>query len=127
MIPDIDALTVLTEGKRVGQVALNKNQRCVFEYDSQWLKEGFSISPIHLPLEAGLFTAPSDPFEGLFGVFNDSLPDGWGNLIIDRWLREQGEKPESLSWIERLAIVGSNGMGALCYEPEIKQAQKKPV
>ena len=119
MIPDIDALTVLIGGKRVGQMALNNNQRCVFEYDSQWLKDGFSISPIHLPLEPGLFTAPRDPFDGLFGVFNDSLPDGWGNLIIDRWLREQGVKPESLSWIERLAIVGSNGMGALCYEPEV--------
>lgn len=124
MIPDIDALTVHIEEKRVGKLALSSNLRCLFEYDPEWLKDGFSISPIHLPLEAGLFTAKPDPFGGLFGVFNDSLPDGWGNLIIDLWLREQGVKPENLSWVERLAIVGSSGMGALRYEPEIKRAQK---
>lgn len=125
MIPDIDALTVQIEEKRVGRMALSNNRLCLFEYDPEWLKEGFSISPIHLPLEAGLFTAKPDPFGGLFGVFNDSLPDGWGNLIIDRWLREQGVKPESLSWIERLAIVGRSGMGALRYEPEIIGDQKQ--
>ncbi len=84
MIPNIDALTVQIEEKRVGKMALTDNRRCVFEYDPVWLNEGFSISPIRLPLEAGLFTAKPDPFNGLFGVFNDSLPDGWGNLIIDR-------------------------------------------
>lgn len=128
MIPDIDALTVLMDGKRVGKLAISNDHRFVFEYDPQWIKEGFSISPIHLPLESGLFTAKPNPFEGLFGVFNDSLPDGWGNLIINRWLRENGMKPENLSWIERLAIVGSSGMGALCYEPEVRDSKqsKKP-
>lgn len=127
MIPDFDVLTVLIDDKRVGKMAQTNNQLCVFEYDPEWLKEGFSISPLHLPLEAGLFTPKPEPFDGLFGVFSDSLPDGWGNLIIDRWLREQGVKPENLSWIERLAIVGSSGMGALRYEPEIKGVQKQQL
>jgi serine/threonine-protein kinase HipA len=60
-------------------------------------------------------------FDGLFGVFNDSLPDGWGNLLIDRWLKENGIEPGRISWVERLAIVGNSGMGALSYQPEIHQ------
>ncbi|TVQ64820.1 MAG: type II toxin-antitoxin system HipA family toxin [Balneolaceae bacterium] len=120
----MDTLTVFMDRSRVGTLAISNHSRYLFEYDPQWLRDGFSISPVHLPLESGLFTAKPDPFAGLFGVFNDSLPDGWGNLIINRWLRENGVKPDKLSWIERLALVGRSGMGALCYEPEIRHSRK---
>jgi len=108
----------------VGQLAINDQQRCVFEYSSQWIQNGFSISPFHLPLRPGVFEAKYEPFDGLFGVFNDSLPDGWGNLLIDRWFRGKGVDPAGLSWIERLSVVGNSGMGALCYEPQIRMESK---
>jgi serine/threonine-protein kinase HipA len=121
MIPDINYVRVTMDGQPVGRLAMGRNRLCVFEYNAEWIREGFSISPFYLPLEPGAVTAKREPFDGLFGVFNDSLPDGWGNLLVDRWLKEQGIQPSELSWIERLSIVGSSGMGALCYEPSVSR------
>ena len=59
----------------------------------------------------------TDVFEGLHGIFNDSLPDGWGRLLIDRRARQLGIEPSTLTPLDRLACVGSNGIGALCYAP----------
>jgi len=101
----------------VGRVAFGTDRRCLFEYDGAWLDHGFSISPFYLPLQPGLFTARHDPFNGLFGVFSDSLPDGWGTLLIDRWLQKKRILPAALTPLDRLALVGLNGMGALVYEP----------
>jgi len=56
-----------------------------------------------------LFTAKRDPFESLFGVFSDSMPDGWETMPIDRWLRKQGIEPGTLSVLDRLTLVGNNG------------------
>jgi serine/threonine-protein kinase HipA len=121
MIPDISHLKVYFDVRAVGRLAMGKDRVGLFEYDTEWLQDGFSISPFQLPLESGLFTSQKEPFDGLFGVFNDSLPDGWGNLLIDRWLKENGIEPGRISWVERLAIVGNSGMGALSYQPEIHQ------
>ena len=64
------------------------------------------------------FTAPSaSAFSGLWGVFADSLPDAWGRLLVDRMLQSQGFSPAHISQLERLAIVGKSGMGALTYHP----------
>ncbi len=121
MIPEISHLTVYIEQRPVGRLAMSMDNLCAFEYDSQWLATGFSISPFQLPLEKGLFISNRDPFNGLFGVFNDSLPDGWGNLLIDRWLKENGINPARIHWVERLSIVGNSGMGAISYKPEIEK------
>ncbi len=102
----------------VGTLALYKNRFAAFSYSDEWLSSGFSISPFSLPLEKKVFIPEWDPFYGLHGIFNDSLPDGWGRLLVDRMLLREGIAPESLSVLDRLAIVGSNGMGALVYEPE---------
>ena len=119
-MPCEDRLTVSIDGHLVGKLALSSNGYAAFEYDSSWLGMGFSISPLSLPLKSGVFIPRSlEPFEGLFGVFSDSLPDGWGRLLVDRVLRNHGYDPFSVSPLMRLAIVGSSGMGALCYEPEI--------
>jgi serine/threonine-protein kinase HipA len=91
---------------------------CAFEYDGLWLADGFSISPFQLPLEKKVFVANREPFAGNFGVFEDSLPDGWGRLLVDRLLVKRGVNPAELSILDRLAIVGSSGMGALEYKPE---------
>lgn len=102
----------------VGQLAMGPDRRCAFEYDAAWLDRGFSISPFHMPLKSGVAVADYQPFEGLFGVFYDSLPDGWGKLLLDRWLRKKGRDPGSISMLDRLSLVGSNGMGALAYQPD---------
>lgn len=104
--------------QKVGRLALENKITALFEYDAEWLKNGFSISPFFLPLKPGVFRAKPDPFDGLFGVFADSLPDGWGNLLLDRFLRSKGVQLTSLSILDRLAFVGSNGFGALSYVPD---------
>jgi Uncharacterized protein related to capsule biosynthesis enzymes len=69
-------------------------------------------------LKPGLIIAKRDPFKGNFGVFDDSLPDGWGNLLLDRYLQEKGINPYKLNILERLSLIGSTGRGALEYRPD---------
>ena len=114
----VDILKVFIEDNYIGRIVLSPENLSVFEYNTAFLTSGFSISPFYLPLRSGIFTARRDPFNGLFGVFNDSLPDGWGNLLIDRYLTSKGINPLTLSLLDRLAIVGSSGMGALRYVPD---------
>lgn len=125
MIKAVRAVEVFYEGYRVGLLALSPERRCLFEYDAEWIRKGFSISPFYLPLKSGVFTARNDPFDGLFGVFNDSLPDGWGKLLIDRWLIANGKNPDDFGPIERLTLVGENGMGALTYRPAQMKRMKE--
>ena len=115
---EVGRLNVLMGDRRVGIIALDDDGLACFEYDSDWLAGGFSISPLSLPLEKRLFRPSRQPFDGMFGVFADSLPDGWGRLLVDRALVSQGIFPEDVDELSRLAIVGSGGMGALRYEPE---------
>ena len=89
----LSRLDVFYHNRPVGTMALYKNRLAAFEYDSDWLAEGFSISPFSLPLEKKVFMPKIDPFEGLFGVFADSLPDGWGRLLVDRLMRRNGLDP----------------------------------
>lgn len=110
-------LTVKYHGDVVGRLALTPDNLMAFEYDTDWLKNGFSISPFKLPLEKRVFIAKRDPFNGNFGVFNDSLPDTWGELLVNRELQRRGIAPNSISILDRLSIVGKNGPGALEYEP----------
>ncbi|MDR3125287.1 MAG: HipA N-terminal domain-containing protein [Endomicrobium sp.] len=86
-------INVFYHGKKVGRVAMTDMHCCAFEYDKSWLSDGFSISPFKLPLEKKVFIANPDPFDGNFGVFNDSLPDGWGRMLIDRMLVKKGIYP----------------------------------
>ena len=102
-----------------------KNNIVAFEYDSNWITNGFSISPFSLPLKKQVFIPRIDPFDGLYGVFSDSLPDGWGRLLVDRMLNSQNINPREISQIDRLAIVGETGMGALSYKPEYNLLEDK--
>ena len=111
-------LLVRYNGKLVGTLAALNNDIVAFEYDKEWLISGFSISPFSLPLEQKVFIPKTDPFEGLYGVFADSLPDGWGRLLVDRLLLKNKMNPLQINNMARLAIVGSLGMGALTYEPD---------
>lgn len=111
-------LNVTYHGRKVGTMALYKGRLAAFEYDREWLADGFSISPFSLPLEQKVFIPKQEPFDGIFGVFADSLPDGWGRLLVDRLMLKNHMNPYEVGNMDRLAIVGQSGMGALCYEPE---------
>lgn len=106
----------------VGQLAL-KDRTIFFEYHADFIKTGLELSPFKLPLKAGVTTCKDYVFDGLFGVFNDSLPDGWGRLLLDRKLIKLGISPNQLSPLDRLAYVGKSGMGALIYQPEIDHSE----
>ncbi|WP_439479886.1 type II toxin-antitoxin system HipA family toxin [Chryseobacterium aquaticum] len=101
----------------VGRLAI-RDGIIYFQYDEEFLQTSLEISPIKLPLQRGVIELPRDPFEGLAGVFNDSLPDGWGRLLFDRMLRSEGISSSDISPLDRLAYVGLHGMGALIYEPD---------
>lgn len=111
-------LSVLYHGRKVGTLALYQNYLAAFEYTKEWLSNGFSISPFSLPLAKKVFLPKPDPNDGLFGVFADSLPDGWGRLLVDRLMLKNHINPHTVGVLDRLAIVGNSGMGALTYEPE---------
>lgn len=116
-------LNVFYKNRIVGTMAMTENKMAAFEYSDEWIKDGFSISPFTLPLEKRVFVPQKPYFHGLFGVFADSLPDAWGNLLLDRLLKKNGIDPDELSVLDRLAIVGDSGMGALTYRPEIQLVQ----
>jgi serine/threonine-protein kinase HipA len=105
-------------GKQLMGRLLLKNRRIFFEYDAAFIKLGLELSPFKLPLKPGVIPSTERTFEGLFGVFNDSLPDGWGRLLLDRKLMSLGLNPSNLSPLDRLCCIGSHGMGILSYEPE---------
>lgn len=113
-------LDVFYHGRIVGRLAEMPDWRIAFQYNDEWIKNGFSINPRSLPLRSDVFVPPEssrDRFRGLFGVFADSLPDSWGELLLDEHLSSLGIKRGSLSTLNRLAYIGRSGMGALEYFP----------
>ncbi len=114
----ISLIEVYIGDSRVGRLALTPENLCAFEYDAEWISNGYSISPLYLPLKSGLQIAKREPFAGGFGVFDDSLPDGWGSLILDRYLTEQGIDTYKLTLLDKLALIGNTGRGALEYRPD---------
>ncbi len=104
--------------RKVGRLAF-KDRQILFEYDAEFLASAIELSPIKLPLRPGVSIADTTIFDGLFGVFNDSLPDGWGRLLLDRTVEKYDIQRGQLNPLDRLAYVGRHGMGALSYEPEL--------
>lgn len=123
----IKKVSVFYKEQLVGILAETKEGSVAFEYDKNWLLHGFSISPLKLPLNDTVFIAKRDPFEGIHGVFADSLPDGWGRLLVDRLLLKNKINPYEINNLVRLAIVGKNGMGALTYEPVWNIGEKQTI
>lgn len=114
-----ESLSVLYHGSPVGTLSMNpNNRRCVFEYNQDWLSNGFSISPLELPLKSGLMLPKTDYFYGNFGIFEDSMPDSYGNYLLNKILQGHGTSLMEMTPVERLSIIGSKGMGALEYVPE---------
>ena len=121
MIRKID---VYAHQKHVGTLALTKDNEVAFQYSNEWIKEGFSINPFKLPLSNKVFIVKTPHFQGLFGVFADSLPDSFGELLLDRYLKQKGIDIKSMTVLDRLSYVGSSGMGLLEYIPDLSEARK---
>jgi serine/threonine-protein kinase HipA len=101
----------------VGRLAI-RDRLIYFEYDPAFIEAGIEISPFRLPLKPGVQSFDYNLFEGLPGVFNDSLPDGWGRLLFDRFARSQGVLPANITPLDRLTYVGPHALGALVFEPD---------
>ena len=117
-INKLDVYRCLSNGDDVlvGQMAQNK-QGVFFQYNDEYLKKYHSLSPFTLDFTNKLSQAPKQPHLGLHGVFADSLPDGWGLLLMDRVFRQQGIQPQQVTAMDRLAYIGDSGIGALSYRP----------
>ena len=101
----------------VGRLGM-RDRKIYFEYERSFIDKGLNISPLRLPLKTGVTSCDRSLFEGLPGVFSDSLPDGWGRLLFDRFMRSQDIASANITPLDRLAHVGKHGMGALVYEPD---------
>jgi serine/threonine-protein kinase HipA len=110
----------------VGELA-ESGRKLYFEYDPEFLNDPLWLSPFKLPPEPGLHQHRDLAFGPLFGLFDDSLPDGWGLLLMDRYFRKQGLPPETLSPLDRLAYMGSRTMGALTYHPPAQTEVERDV
>ena len=108
-------------GTRVGIIHQDLEKTYAsFEYDSDFLKSGIEISPIMMPLSNIVYEFPSlsgEPFLGMPGLVVDSLPDTFGNKVIEQWLASQGKSIRDFTAIDRLCYTGKRGMGALEYVP----------
>lgn len=124
-----NSCSVLFDNIPVGYLAyLDDSGFATFEYTSEWQKYGFSLSPLHLPLTNNTFTFRTLPFEtyrGLPAVFADSLPDDFGNALINAWLARQGKDKSHFLALDRLLYTGTRGMGALEYYPTNNLIEEK--
>lgn len=110
--------------KRLFVGVLENREEIMFEYAPEFLKTGIELSPFTLPLKSGVFIDKERTFDGLFGLFNDSLPDGWGCLLLDRYLQKQGLSYYAINPLHRLSIIGAEAMGALEYDPTPTENEK---
>lgn len=113
--------TVNLWGRQIGAVLWDESRQLgVFEYTPDFIASNYEVAPLTMPLRSGVYDFPSlssETFKGLPGMLADSLPDKFGNAVINRWLAEQGRTPESFNPVERLCYTGRRGMGALEFEP----------
>lgn len=124
---------VILWGKTIAAVSWDDQKGLAnFEYSQDFAGSGIEVAPIAMPLSNRIYSFPAlsrDTFHGLPGLLADSLPDDFGNALINTWLAQQGRTPESFNPVERLCYVGGRGMGALEYGPVLGPANKqsKPI
>lgn len=121
----LNIIRTLADGRKikVGELAENR-QGIFFAYDEHYRQyfPHLSLSPFKLRFEQGLQLAPKEPHNGLHGVFADSLPDGWGMLLQDRFFASNGVDFYRISPLDRLAFVGEKGIGAMSFEPKTENS-----
>ncbi len=103
-----------------------RRREVAFEYDPAFLQDPLWLSPFKLPPKPGLVQHRDLAFGPIFGLFDDSLPDGWGLLLMDRFFRQQGSALAEVSVLDRLAFLGTRTMGALTYHPPSDPADRDP-
>jgi len=108
----------------VGELAQNK-QGVYFQYNNEYLTAYSNLSPFSFAFDNTLKKAPKQPHQGLHGLFTDSLPDGWGLLLMDRVFRQQNIQAQQITAMDRLAYVGDTGIGALSFRPTMDWKQKE--
>ena len=112
---------VVLWGRVIGAVALREGDAAArFDYTKEFIGSGVEVSPFGMPLSSRVYSFPALPkesFHGLPGLLSDSLPDRFGNALINAWLARQGRAPGDLNPVERLCYVGERGMGALEFRP----------
>jgi serine/threonine-protein kinase HipA len=117
----INTAEVILWGTRIGIIHLDESKPYLaFEYDRDFLESGIELAPFHMPLSNRIYEFPSlvgEAFHGAPGLIADSLPDKFGNKVIERWLAEQGKSIGEFNVVDRLCYTGTRGMGALEYKP----------
>jgi len=117
-------------GKLVGALMYDPNsQLSTFEYSSEWLSRGIEISPLHMPLSQKKYQFTHlnpETYHGLPAIFADTLPDDFGNAVINAWLAKNGRDSASFTSLERLLYISKRGMGALEFEPAISSKTNTP-
>lgn len=117
-IQKIKAFLNLDNSKvEIGDLVQNQN-KIYFKYHSDFIERGLEISPFKMKLSPEILTPKELHFDGLFGVFSDSIPDGWGKLLLDRKLLSAGINGNNISPLDRLTFLSHNSIGAISYEPE---------
>ena len=116
-------------GRQIGAVLWDEDRDVgVFEYTPEFSRSGIEVAPLTMPLRSGVYDFPAlnhDTFKGLPGILADSLPDKFGNALINRWLAEQGRTTDSFDPVERLCYTGRRGMGALEFEPSTGERREQ--
>ena len=116
-------------GRRIGAVSWDQTRTVgIFQYDPEFLGAGIEVAPFMMPAREAPFEFPAlsrETFKGLPGMLADSLPDRFGNRLIDAWLEESGRPPESFNPVDRLCYIGRRGMGALEFQPAFRQPETK--
>jgi serine/threonine-protein kinase HipA len=135
----VDVAEVKIWGELVGAVRWDDEQKLgYFEYDNKFLKKGWDLSPIKMPIENGsrIYSFPElrkdrgeteDTFKGLPGLLADALPDKYGNRLINIWLAQHGRPENSMNPVEKLCFIGARGMGALEFEPSQIKSGKNSI
>ncbi len=122
---------VILWGATIGYIVWDTTRECgVFEYDPNFQGTGIELAPIQMPLGSEIFAFPTlnqDTYKGLPGMIADSLPDKFGNALIDQWLAETGRTPQSFNPVERLTYVGKRGMGALEFHPVLDNSTTETI
>ena len=116
-------------GRKIGAVLWDEDRDVgIFEYTPEFSRSGIEVAPLTMPLRSGVYDFPAlnhDTFKGLPGILADSLPDKFGNALINRWLAEQGRTTGSFDPVERLCYTGRRGMGALEFEPSTGERREQ--
>ncbi len=120
---------VLLWDSEIGAVSwVEDRQVAVFQYDPSFIRSGIQLSPLMMPLRDLPYEFPAlskETFKGLPGLLADSLPDKFGNAVIDTWLASQGRTAASFNSVERLCYIGSRGMGGLEFKPALRISHSK--